>query len=80
MIHKMREMAPTIMMIILIAFVGGTIFLDWGMNLSGRKSTMTAAGKINGREVPLTYFDHQVNIERQRLQEVEEKFLLFSTG
>ncbi len=69
MIHKMREMAPTIMLIILIAFVGGTIFLDWGMNLSGRRSSMTAAGKINGKEIPLTYFDHQVNVERQRLQE-----------
>lgn len=69
MIHKMREMAPTIMLIILIAFVGGTIFLDWGMNASGRKSSMTSAGKINGKDVPLTYFDRQVNLERQKLQE-----------
>lgn len=69
MIHRMREMAPTIMLIILIAFVGGTIFLDWGMNVSGKRSASSVAGKVNGKEIPLSYFDKQVNMERQKLQQ-----------
>jgi parvulin-like peptidyl-prolyl isomerase len=69
MINKMREMAPTIMIIILVTFVGGTIFLDWGMNAASGGNRTNCAGKINGKEIPLTYFDQQVNAERQRLQE-----------
>jgi peptidyl-prolyl cis-trans isomerase D len=68
MINKMREMAPMIMLIILVAFVGGTIFLDWGMNL-GNRGKVVYAGKINGREVQLAYFDQLVNMERQRMQD-----------
>ena len=69
MINKMREMAPVIMLVILVAFVGGTIFMNWGMNLADRGHRMMTAGKINGREIPLSYFDQKVNDERQRLQE-----------
>ncbi|MDG5815104.1 peptidylprolyl isomerase [Chitinispirillales bacterium ANBcel5] len=68
MISKMRETAPIIMLIILVAFVGGTIFLDWGMNV-GDRSVATVAGKINGQEVSLHLFDRMVNMERQRLNE-----------
>lgn len=68
MINKMRDLAPTIMIIILIAFVA-TIFLDWGMNVSGISPKSRAAGKIDGKEVPLSYFDQQVIAERQRIQE-----------
>jgi peptidyl-prolyl cis-trans isomerase D len=57
------------MIIILVTFVGGTIFLDWGMNAASGRNKTTAAGKINGKEIPLSYFDRQVNNERQRLQE-----------
>ncbi|MBN1309082.1 MAG: SurA N-terminal domain-containing protein, partial [Chitinispirillaceae bacterium] len=52
---------------------GGTIFLDWGMNLTGRGGRMMAAGRINGKEIPLSYFDQMVNMERQRLQEGEKE-------
>ncbi len=69
MINKMREIAPTIMIIILVTFVGGTIFLDWGMNAASGRNKSTAAGKIDGKEIPLNYFDQQVNAERQRLQD-----------
>ncbi|MBN1602439.1 MAG: SurA N-terminal domain-containing protein [Chitinispirillaceae bacterium] len=69
MINKMREMAPTIMIIIIVTFVGGTIFLDWGMNASSGRNRSASAGKINGKEIPLSTFDYQVNAERQRLQE-----------
>jgi len=68
MIKKLREMAPMIMIVIIVAFVGGTIFLDWGMNIMGQ-GRATAAGKINGKTVPLEYFDKLVNMERYRLQE-----------
>jgi peptidyl-prolyl cis-trans isomerase D len=69
MINKMREIAPTIMIIILVTFVGGTIFLDWGMNAASGTNKGTSAGKINGKEIPLNRFDQQVNAERQRLQD-----------
>lgn len=69
MINKMREMAPTIMIIILVTFVIGTIFFNWGMNAGGPKNRMSSAGTINGREIPLSAFDQEVNNERQKLQE-----------
>jgi peptidyl-prolyl cis-trans isomerase D len=69
MISKMRTMAPTIMLIILVAFVVGTIFFDWGMNRGSQGSTMIAAGKINGREIPLQNFDNEVNQERQKAEQ-----------
>ncbi|MCL2688337.1 MAG: peptidylprolyl isomerase [Chitinispirillia bacterium] len=68
MINKMREIAPMMMIVILVVFVGGTIFLDWGMNATGQ-GRATNAGKINGREVSLEYFDRLVSMERMRLQE-----------
>ncbi len=69
MISKMREAAPMIMLFVLLAFVGGTIFMDWGMNLSNRGSQkVTTAGKINGRDISISYFDQLVNQERQRMQ------------
>jgi len=68
MIKKMREIAPMIMIIIIVAFVGGTLFLDWGMNIMGQ-GRATSAGKIDGKEVTLEYFDKLVNMERYRMQE-----------
>ncbi|MDR0306818.1 MAG: peptidylprolyl isomerase [Chitinispirillales bacterium] len=71
MINKMREIAPVMMLVIIIAFVGGTIFLDWGMNVTGQ-GRATSAGKINGKEVPLEYFDRLVSMERLRMQELTQ--------
>jgi peptidyl-prolyl cis-trans isomerase D len=68
MISKMRNMTPLIMLIVLIAFLA-TIFLDWGMNRGSVGSKMMAAGKINGREIPLQNFDNEVNQERQRFEQ-----------
>jgi len=68
MIKKMREMAPMIMIIIIVAFVGGTLFLDWGMNIMGQ-GRKTPVGKIDGKDVPIEYFDKLVNMERFRMQE-----------
>jgi hypothetical protein len=66
MISAMRSMAPKIMLIVLLAFLG-TIFLNWGMNRGSATSKSMDAGKINGREVPLTYFDQLVNQRRQQV-------------
>lgn len=69
MINKMREMAPVIMLVILVSFVIGTIFLDWGMNITSKTSKVSAAGKVNNKEIPISYFDRVVNQERQKLQQ-----------
>ncbi|MBN1130967.1 MAG: peptidylprolyl isomerase [Chitinispirillaceae bacterium] len=69
MISKMRTMAPVIMLVILVAFVIGTIFFDWGMNLGSQQSSMLPAGKIDGKEIPLPAFDQEVNLERQKLEQ-----------
>ncbi|MBN1130444.1 MAG: peptidylprolyl isomerase [Chitinispirillaceae bacterium] len=69
MITKMRTMAPVIMMVILVAFVIGTILMDWGMNRGSQGSQMMNAGKVNGRAIPLQTFDNEVNLERQKLEE-----------
>jgi len=67
MIKKMREMAPMIMIVIIVAFVGGTLFLDWGMNIMGQ-GRKTPVGRIDGRDIPIEYFDKLVNMERSRMQ------------
>jgi peptidyl-prolyl cis-trans isomerase D len=56
------------MIIILVSFVIGTIFLNWGMNRGAGGTKTQTAGSINGREIPLTYFDREVTNERQRLE------------
>jgi peptidyl-prolyl cis-trans isomerase D len=69
MISKMRSWAPTIMVIILVSFVIGTIFFNWGMNRGSSSGPQTnVVGKVNGHEVPLNYFDREVNNERQRME------------
>jgi len=67
MIAKMREWAPIVMWIVIITFVG-TIFFAWGMDITGRGQRYVA-GKIDGKEIPLDYFDRQVNLERERLEQ-----------
>ncbi|MCL2219653.1 MAG: peptidylprolyl isomerase [Chitinispirillia bacterium] len=69
MIQKLREMAPGLMIVIIVAFVGGTIFLDWGMNVTGQ-GRATSAGKINGKDVSFEHFNRLVDMERMRQQEM----------
>jgi peptidyl-prolyl cis-trans isomerase D len=68
MIQKMREMAPMIMIVIIVAFVGGTLFLDWGMNIMGQ-GRKTPVGRIDGKDISIEYFDKLVNMERFRMRE-----------
>ncbi|MFP4013023.1 MAG: peptidylprolyl isomerase [Chitinispirillaceae bacterium] len=72
MINKMREIAPIVMLVIIVAFVGGTIFMDWGMNVTGM-AKRNVAGKIEGQEISLQDFDYLVNMERQKLQEQKQE-------
>lgn len=68
MISKIREWTLPIMIIILLSFVIGTIFLNWGMNRGSSGIKIQTAGSINGREIPLNFFDREVTNERQRLE------------
>ena len=69
MISKIREWTLPIMIVILVSFVIGTIFLNWGMNRGSGTSKTASAGVINGQEIPITYFDRVLNNERQRLEQ-----------
>jgi peptidyl-prolyl cis-trans isomerase D len=62
-------MAPMIMIVIIVAFVGGTLFLDWGMNIMGQGGARSLAGKIDGTEIPIQHFVRLVDMERARMQE-----------
>lgn len=66
MISKMRAFTPVIMWIVIVTFVG-TIFFAWGMDFAGI-GKKNIAGKINGMQIPLDYFDRRVNQERDRMQ------------
>ncbi len=68
MISKIREWTLPIMIIILVSFVIGTIFLNWGMNRGAGGTRIQTAGAINGREIPLNLFEREVSGERQRLE------------
>lgn len=68
MISKIREWTLPIMIIILVSFVIGTIFLNWGMNRGSGSNSQMSAGAINGHDIPLNYFDREVTAERQKLE------------
>ncbi len=68
MISRMREIAPTIIIIVLIAFVGGTIFLSWGMGGGGGPREQVVA-RVEGEKIALREFDRAVQAERDRMQQ-----------
>jgi parvulin-like peptidyl-prolyl isomerase len=68
MIQQMRNNAATIMWIVIIAFVA-TIVFAWGMDLTGHTKTRNVVGKINGKEIPINYFEKMVEQERQKERE-----------
>ncbi len=68
MISRMREIAPTVIIIVLIAFAGGTIFLSWGMGGDvGPREQIVA--EIEGEKILLRQFDQAVQTERERMQQ-----------
>lgn len=70
MIAKMRTIAPTVIVIALLAFVS-TIFFSWGMDMAGIGGK-NVVGKINGKEVPLRQFDRMVSMQRQQMEQQYE--------
>ena len=64
MIKKMREIAPIVLWIVLVAFIG-TIFFAWGMDFASRKRE-PQVGKVGKTNIPLRYFDRMVSIEREK--------------
>ncbi|MBD3319595.1 MAG: hypothetical protein GF350_00705 [Chitinivibrionales bacterium] len=68
MIAKMREIAPTVILVALVGFVL-TIFFSWGMDISG-KQKKHVVGTIEGKEISWEQFDKEVNVERERQREM----------
>jgi len=63
---KLREIAGPIMVIVLVAFIC-TIFVSWGMGGLDKKKHL--AGSINGKDVPIEFFNRAVENERMRIQQ-----------
>ncbi len=66
MIKTMRDFAPTIMWIVIVAFIG-TIFFAWGMDFTSRKQE-PYVGKVKGETIYLRNFDRQVAMERENMR------------
>jgi parvulin-like peptidyl-prolyl isomerase len=64
MIRRMRDIAPVVLWIVLVAFVG-TIFFAWGMDFASRKRE-PYVGKVGKTRVALRYFDGMVSFEREK--------------
>jgi peptidyl-prolyl cis-trans isomerase D len=65
MIQHMRKNAALIMWIVIIAFIA-TIVFAWGMDLTGNTKTKNIVGKVNGKEIPINYFERVVEQEKQK--------------
>ncbi|MBD3390456.1 MAG: hypothetical protein GF418_00435 [Chitinivibrionales bacterium] len=64
MIRQMRDIAPVVLWIVLVAFIG-TIFFAWGMDFRSRQKE-PSVGKVGKKRIPLRYFDKMVSIEREK--------------
>jgi hypothetical protein len=70
MMTKMRTMIPTIMVIVIVAFVA-TIFFAWGMDFSGaRGSKQPIVAKVGNQVIPIDIFEREVGAERERQTEM----------
>lgn len=67
--QNMREYTKTILIILVLAFVG-TIIFNWGMDITGLKTRQGVLGKVNGQEITLQQFNqaysNQLEQYRQR--------------
>jgi len=70
MFRKINSLAGifmgSIIGLVLIAFIG-TIFFSWGMGADGQQ--MNIAGEINGKKIPLEYYDSRLQQARNELQQ-----------
>lgn len=67
MISKMRDMAPVVMWIVIVAFVG-TIFFTWGMDVNDRR-TQPVVGKVGDKKILYRQLSRAVAMEREKLQQ-----------
>ncbi|MFQ5601879.1 MAG: peptidylprolyl isomerase [bacterium] len=56
LMNNMREYTKTVLIILVLAFVG-TIIFDWGMDISGLKTKQGVIGKVNGVEISARQYD-----------------------
>ncbi len=73
MLQYMRKIAPTLLYVILIAFVIGTIFYGWGMGYESKNKEDRLVGKIGKEKVSIETFYKQVEIERENLRTRSER-------
>ncbi len=69
LMEQMREMTKTVLIILVLAFVG-TIIFDWGMNVTGLKHKQGVIAEINGQEISVDQFwrSYQQELENYRKQ------------
>lgn len=67
MIKYMRDIAPVVLWVVLIAFVS-TIFLGWGMDFTNRNKREQYIGKVGAEKIPLEQFARKVEMERERMR------------
>lgn len=67
MIGFMRRIAPTVMWIVIIAFVG-TIFFAWGMDFVSSNRFSQHVGQIDEKKITYKQFLQDVEVERERLR------------
>ncbi len=65
MIKFMRDIAPVVMWVVIVAFVG-TIFFAWGMDISQKGKAEVYVGKVGRKKIPIRNFSRKVEIERER--------------
>jgi peptidyl-prolyl cis-trans isomerase D len=67
-----------IMVVVAVCFVGMMIFA-WGMDITGMRSGVEAGivGKVNGEEIPYTYYDNMVKMQREQYTTGSERLTLF---
>ena len=67
----MRRIAPTIIVIALVAFIA-TIFWGWGMGYDSKIAGEQYIGKIGKKKIPIRNFDRAVEFEREKLRRNSE--------
>ena len=70
MLKTLRSNTKWIMITVSLCFIGMIIFA-WGMDITGRRSGMSAGilGRINGEKIPYTFYDNLVKSRRQMYSE-----------
>lgn len=62
--QNMREYTKTILIILVLAFLG-TIIFDWGMNVLGIRSATNVIGKVNGAEITVRQYEQAYANQRE---------------